>query len=84
METGNININNRPVLRNRDGSVSTEVSFSIGTPKGEVLIPTVVNGKIVSQEEAIDHFRKTGEHLGIFKNVESANRYAEKLHNRTQ
>jgi len=79
---GNIDINKRPFVMNSDGSVSTEVSMSIGTDKGEVLIPQVINGKRVSEQEAIDHYSRTGEHLGIFKDVESANRYADALHNR--
>lgn len=77
---GNINIHHRPVVKNADGTVSTEVSFSIGTEQGEVLIPQVVNGKLVSQEEAEAHYRQTGEHLGIFKTPQDANAYAEWLH----
>jgi hypothetical protein len=79
---GNIDITNRPVLRNADGSVSTEVSMSIGTDRGEVLIPQIINGQKVSPQEAIDHFRRSGEHLGIFNGVDAANKFAEALHNR--
>jgi hypothetical protein len=79
---GTIDIDNRKILRNPDGSVSTESSISIGTDQGEVLIPTVINGVRVSEEEAIQHYRKTGEHLGIFKDIKSANEYADQLHNR--
>lgn len=79
---GNIDINNRPVVQNPDGSVSTELSFSIGTDQGEVLIPQVVNGKIVSKEAAIQHYKQTGEHLGIFKTPAEADAYAGVLHQR--
>jgi hypothetical protein len=79
---GNIDINNRQVLRNPDGSISTERSFSIGTDQGEVLIPQVVNGRLLSEDQAITHYERTGQHLGIFRTARDADRYAESLHNR--
>ena len=79
---GNIDLNNRKVVHNRDGSISTERSFSVNIDGMEVLLPTVINGKIVSEDEAIEHYYKTGEHLGKFKTVKEAEEYAEKLHNR--
>lgn len=78
---GNLDPWNRKVLHNSDGSVSTTSSMSIGTKDGEVLIPTVVDGKRLSKDEAITHFRKTGEHLGVFDTPEHADVYAEALHN---
>lgn len=54
--------------------------MSFGTPQGEVLIPTVVNGRVVSDQEAIAHYRQTGEHLGIFRTPEEATAYAQSLH----
>ena len=84
VKPGNIDLNKRKVARNRDGSISTEKSISIGVGKNEVLIPTVVNGKVVSDEDAIAHYKKTGENLGTFKSVAEANAYAEALHKRQQ
>ena len=82
--TGNIDLSNRPVIKNKDGSSSTESSISVNIDGKEVLIPTIINGKRVSEREAIDHYEKTGEHMGKFDSVEEANAAAEKLHNRFQ
>lgn len=79
---GNIDLNKRQVVRNEDGSISTERSFSVNIDGKETLLPTVIDGRIVSEDEAIDHYYKTGEHLGQFDTVEEASAYAEELHNR--
>ena len=67
-------------MKNDDGSVSTVRSISIGVGDKTILIPTVVKGRVVSNDEAIKHFRATGEHLGVFKDQQSADTYAETLH----
>lgn len=77
---GNIDIHHRPVVKNKDGSISTVRSMSFGTDEGEVLVPTVIGGRVVSDREAMEHYYRTGEHLGIFSTPDAATAYAKMLH----
>ena len=80
-ERGNIDLSKRKVAINKDGSISTVLSMSIEADGKEVLIPQVSpEGKVLSKEEAIAQYRKTGQHLGKFDDAHSADLYAEKLH----
>jgi len=82
VEPGNIkDLYERPTLDNPDGTVSTTSSKSFSFDGVETLLPTVINGKRLTDEEAIAHFKKTGEHLGKFTTPEAANKYAVNLHN---
>lgn len=80
IQRGNIDLATRPVVRNADGSISTERSFSIEVDGKEYLIPQVSpDGRVLSHERAIDEFKRTGKHLGVFQSAEDADRYARQL-----
>lgn len=42
----------------------------------------MIKGRIVSDEEAIEHYHRTGFNFGKFDTVEEANKAAEELHQR--
>lgn len=80
IEKGSIDLTKRAVVKNKDGSVSAERSITITEGGVAVLIPTVVGGKVVSDREAVAHYRKTGQHLGKFASVEQADKAAKEIH----
>lgn len=81
LESGNIDLSNRPRVRNADNSISTVRSISVDIDGRTYLIPTVVGDRVVSNDEAIRNFQQTGQHLGVFGDQQSADTYAEQLHN---
>lgn len=81
---GNIDLNNRQVLNNNDGTFSTENSSTIEIDGKYIVIPTVIDGKQLDIEDAIDHYMNTGEHLGMFDSLKEADTYAQLLHERQE
>lgn len=81
-EKGNIDLTQRPKVKNSDGSISTVRSMSFEEDGKEVLIPTVATdgSRILSDKEAVDQYRKTGQFLGKFENADAATKYAQALH----
>ena len=81
LEVGNVNLIDRPQLPTPDngyGTVSTS-TFDIDGGK-TVLLPTIIEGIKYSPKEAFQHFKDTGEHMGIFENRKAADAFDKKLH----
>lgn len=78
---GNIDLEARPIVENADGTVSTVLPFTIEEEDLHVLIPTVVDGppRILTNDEAIDYYHFTGQHLGKFDTEAHAWIYAADL-----
>ena len=83
---GNIDLYNRPIYKNADGTISTVDSVTFQVDDKFVVLPTIVkdeNGKpkrLESDEEIWAHYEKTGEYLGEFDTLDESNAYANKLH----
>lgn len=77
---GNIDLTKRPRVQNPDGSISTVRSMSFEQDGKEILIPTVIGGKVVSDDAAMAYYKKTGQHLGIFDSPAAATTFAQQLH----
>ena len=81
IQEGNINLSNRkPVKYGKDVATVRSMSFS-DRPGVEILIPTVVNGRVVSDEKAIQHYYKTGQHLGKYTTPNAASRAGKRISN---
>lgn len=80
---GNIDLNNRPVVTNPDGSRSTVNSTTVGFDDYFAVIPTVINGALGSVDDAIEHYLTSNEHLGIFKIVQKQGETFEQAYERT-
>ena len=79
---GNLDLNARPVYRNPNGKISTELSLTIEVGGKQVIIPSIVGGRPLTPQQAVEHYRQSGENLGTFDTEEHAEAYANALHER--
>ena len=78
---GNIALSVRPRYRQPDGSESTVYSTSFEEDGQEILVPRITDdGRLLSEEDAVEEYRRTGKHLGMFGSAEDATAYSQRLH----
>ena len=78
---GNVNLHDRPIAAMPGGERATVYSGTFPLKDGTfVLLPQVVEGRVVSPRKAFTYYRQTGQHLGIFESEEAADQYAQQLH----
>jgi hypothetical protein len=82
IEKGNIPLVGRPLVAMGRGSVGSEYSYTIDDNGAKVLIPSIFDGAPHTAQQAIAHYRTTGQHLGKWNNEADAAAAAEIIHNR--
>lgn len=80
VEPGNIDVSQIRPVQNADGTVSTVQSITIEQDGTFYVIPSVIDGKVVSNDEAVSAFDRTRKHLGGFATQQDADAFAEALH----
>jgi hypothetical protein len=82
LQKGNIDLASRPETKNPDGTKSTVYSMGFDEDGKYVLVPGVAldGSRKLSPDEAWSQYKKTGKHLGMFKDQQSGDAYAKQLH----
>ncbi len=82
MPTDTIDPDIHPPVRLPDGSIATVRSIGVGDEQGEWVIPTIVNGKPVENDEAVRLWRagKNKPIGGPFNSIEEATDFGRKFH----
>jgi hypothetical protein len=57
---------NRPSYKNKEGQRVSENKITVGFDDATYVLPTVIDGKQLTEDEAVESFRKTGLHMGKF------------------
>ena len=75
---------NRPIIFNKDGSYSTEKNIVKEIDGVSYILPTIINGEEKTEDEAVQHFLKTGEHFGGYESDAKALKAEKEMHNKTE
>ena len=67
---------NRPSYVDSEGGRRSEYKMGVNINGEEVLVPTVVNGRQLSSDEAVQRYRETGLHIGKYKTPTEADYYS--------
>lgn len=69
-----------PVIKGAGGQLMPRTMVVPDGKGGGTVIPIIApNGQVLSQQDAVANFHKTGKHLGSFKNMDAANAYAQSI-----
>jgi hypothetical protein len=64
-----------------DGEIATVRSMGIDADGKHALIPTISpEGALWSDDEAVENYKKTNQHMGIYPDDETSDRAGEKIH----
>jgi hypothetical protein len=82
IEPATLDPGSQPAVQNPDGSISTVRTIGANVDGKEVNLPTVSpEGKILTNDQAVQQYRDTGKHLGVYDNPITAEAAAKALHN---
>lgn len=75
LHPGNIDLRHRPYVKFHNGKVATVRPIPVEIGGLTYLIPTIRDdGVLMTDQQAVDTFRNTGQHLGVYRDVADAAR----------
>lgn len=81
IQPGNIDLSDRPQIKRPDGSTIQVPTMSVDVDGKHYILPKEAeNGQTLTDTEALDLFRASGQHLGVFKSKKDADKFAQNLH----
>ncbi len=81
---GNINLNKRKVIADKNGGFVTEKPTVVKDNDKWVILPTVIYGSEAGRDKAKEHYSNTNEHLGKFDTKQGAYNMMSKINKRQE